>query len=103
MYLGYPDADRETQIIRAKLPELPASAAGQAARIVGALRRLELRKPPSIAETLDWARSLQLSGTAEIGSDQLRAGLPVLLKHQADIVLAREQFAREQADGGLSA
>jgi MoxR-like ATPase len=98
LYLGYPGADREMQIIRAKVPDLAASAAEQAARVVEALRRLDLKKPPSVAEALDWARSLLLSGAGreggagEISSDQVRAGLPVLLKHQADIAVAREHI-----------
>jgi MoxR-like ATPase len=92
LYLGYPGAERELQILRAKVPGLPAPAAQQAARVVEALRRLDLKKPPSVAETLDWARSLLLSGVGEITRDHVRAGLPVLLKHQADIAAAREHI-----------
>jgi MoxR-like ATPase len=92
LYMGYPDVDRERQIIQAKLPGLPASAAEQASRVVEGLRRLDLKKPPSVAETLDWAHSLLLAGVGEIGSHHVRAGLPVLLKHQADIAVAREHL-----------
>ncbi len=90
LYLGYPDPERETQIIRASVPDLPAHVASQAVRVAGALRRMDLKKPPSVAETLDWAQSLLLWGAATVERPEILRGLPVLLKYQGDIETARE-------------
>src|SRR6267142_875555 len=67
-----------------KVPELDAKLAAEAARFVGAIRKLGLRKPPSIAETLDWARALISLGVREFDTNAVRAALGVLLKHEDD-------------------
>ena len=66
------------------MPELDAKLAAEAARFVGAIRKLGLRKPPSIAETLDWARALVRLGVRELDTDAVRTALGVLLKHEDD-------------------
>ncbi|HSZ21588.1 MAG TPA: hypothetical protein VK782_00535, partial [Candidatus Sulfotelmatobacter sp.] len=72
------------KIIELKVPELDAKLAAEAARFVGAIRKLGLRKPPSIAETLDWARALVRLGVRELDTDAVRTALGVLLKHEDD-------------------
>ena len=85
LHLDYPDPDREKQIIEMRVPELGAALAAQAARIVHALRSLDLRKPPSISESIDWARSLVLLGVAELDPAAISRTLPVLVKNHHDL------------------
>jgi MoxR-like ATPase len=85
LHLDYPDAERERQIIELRVPEIRPALAAQAARVVHAMRGLDLRKPPSIAETVDWARSLVLLGVTELDSPVIARTLPVLLKNQPDL------------------
>jgi MoxR-like ATPase len=84
LHLDYPDAERERQIIELRVPDIQAALAARAARVVHAMRGLDLRKPPSIAEAVDWARSLVLLGVTEIDSPVITRTLPVLLKNQPD-------------------
>ena len=92
LYLDYPGPDREREIIRLKVPGLDAALAGQAARIVHALRSLELDKPPSISESVDWARSLVLLGVTALDGAMISRTLPVLLKNKRDIERARSEL-----------
>src|SRR5215475_6941659 len=91
LHLDYPDAERERQIIELRVPDIRPALAAQAARIVHAMRGLDLRKPPSIAESVDWARSLVLLGVTELDSRVITRTLPVLIKNQPD----REQTVTE--------
>jgi MoxR-like ATPase len=84
LHLSYPGAEREQQIIELRVPGIKPALAGQAARVVRALRALDLEKPPSIAESVDWARSLVLLGVTDVDSPALGRTLPVLLKNFRD-------------------
>ena len=84
LFIDFPGAEQERKIIELKVPELDAKLAVEAARFVGAIRKLGLRKPPSIAETLDWARALVRLGVRELDTDAVRLALGVLLKHEDD-------------------
>ena len=92
LHLDYPGPDRERDIIRLRVPGLDAALAGQAARIVHALRALELDKPPSISESIDWARSLILLGVTSLDGAAVSRTLPVLLKNKRDIERARAEL-----------
>ena len=99
LHLDYPSVEREREIVLARVPELPVQLAAEVARIVRSLRLLDLRKAPSVSETIDWARTLVLMGVDTV--DALDAGvtestLHVLLKHRADIATA----ARELENAG---
>jgi MoxR-like ATPase len=94
LHLSYPSLARERDIITARLPGISAQLASQVAGVVAMLRSLDLKKHPSISETIDWARTLMLLGVAEITPQEVTATLHVLLKHQSDI---------EQAAGDLAA
>ncbi len=84
LFIDFPGTEQERKIIELKVPELDAKLATEAARFVGAIRKLGLRKPPSIAETLDWARALVRLGVRELDTDAVRTALGVLLKHEDD-------------------
>src|SRR5208282_2845144 len=86
LFIDFPGTEQERKIIELKVPELDARLAAEAARFVGAIRKLGLRKPPSIAETLDWARALVRLGVRELDTDAVRTALGVLLKHEDDRV-----------------
>ncbi len=86
LFIDFPGTEQERKIIELKVPELDAKLAAEAARFVGAIRKLGLRKPPSIAETLDWARALVRLGVRELDTDAVRTALGVLLKHEDDRV-----------------
>jgi len=85
LHMDYPDLEREQQIVRARIPEIDATLAEQIARVVRTIRALDLKKPPSVSETLDWARTLLLLGVERIDSEVTRKTLSLLLKYQQDI------------------
>ena len=84
LHLDYPDAERERQIIELRVPDIQPALAARAARVVHAMRGLDLRKPPSISESVDWARSLVLLGVTELDPAVINRTLPVLVKNQPD-------------------
>ncbi len=84
LFIDFPGLEQERRIIELKIPELDALLAADAARFVNALRKLGLKKPPSIAETLDWARALLRLGVAQLDAAAIRSALGVLLKHEDD-------------------
>jgi MoxR-like ATPase len=85
LHLGYPSVEREAEIVRLHVPELSAHLADQIAALVAVLRGADLKKPPSISETVDWARTLLALGAAELDGELTRQTLPVLLKYERDI------------------
>jgi len=92
LHIDYPDLDREREIVRAKVPGISEELADQVARIVRSLRTLELRKAPSVSETLDWARTLVLLGVQTIDAAEAKDTLHILLKYQADIERATKEL-----------
>jgi MoxR-like ATPase len=96
LYLGYPTAEREAEIIRLRVPGLEEHLAAEIAALVAELRRVDLKKPPSVAESLDWAMTLLALGAGELSDEIVRQTMPVLLKYQRDIdtALAELSLAR---------
>jgi MoxR-like ATPase len=84
LWLDHPDVARETAILRVRLPGLSARLAGQVASAVAKMRRLELLKPPGVAESLDWARALRLLGADVLSVEAAAASLGALLKYRED-------------------
>ncbi|GAA4320214.1 AAA family ATPase [Klenkia terrae] len=82
--LDYPSAEREREIVLSRVPELAPALAEQLVRTVRALRAMELKKSPSISETLDWAQTLLALGMDTLGTDEVRQTLGVVLKHGSD-------------------
>ena len=97
LYIGYPDVERERDIILSRVPGISTALAEQIAQVVRSLRSLDLKKSPSVSETLDWARTLVILGRKEIGDADTAATLHILLKYQSDIERAtKELFGRSK-------
>jgi MoxR-like ATPase len=94
LHLDYPDVDREREIVRSRVPGVGDRLAEQVAQVVRSLRGLDLKKRPSVSETLDWARTLVILGADDVGPDLVVDHLHVLLKHQSDIELATRELAK---------
>ncbi|WP_163509997.1 AAA family ATPase [Fodinicola acaciae] len=84
VHIGYPSAERELEIVLARVPQAPADLAEQIVRTVHALREMELKKSPSIAETLDWVHTLLALGLDTLDSATVRATLGTVTKHASD-------------------
>jgi len=95
LHVDYPDLDREKEIVLTKVPGVSANLADQIARIVRSIRQLELKKAPSVSETIDWARTLVLLGIDHIDAQQAKETLHILLKYQTDIAKAAKELAVE--------
>src|SRR6478672_13768142 len=92
LHLDYPDLEREKDIVRVRVPEVDDELAEQVARVVRSIRQLELKKAPSISETIDWAKTLLFLGKNEIDPELIGETLHVLLKYQSDIAKARKEL-----------
>jgi MoxR-like ATPase len=95
LHVDYPDPAREQEIVLAKVPGISEHLAAQVARVVRSVRRLELKKPPSVSETLDWARTLVLLGADTVDGERVRDTLHLLLKYQTDIAKAARELTVE--------
>lgn len=84
LFLDYPEPSRELAIVRLRVPGIDAALAERLVTFVGRLRRLDLRKAPSLGETLDWARALLVLGASSLGNDLALDTLGLLLKHEED-------------------
>lgn len=94
LFLDYPDAARELEIIRSKETGLADSLAARLVDIVRGIRELELRKAPSISETVDWARTLAVLGVEELTADVLSTTLNVVVKYERDLKRVMEALPR---------
>ncbi|MFE5977565.1 AAA family ATPase [Streptomyces sp. NPDC056460] len=88
LHIGFPEEELERRIVALKVPGLDDALAASVVRVVGALRAMDLRKVPSVSETIDWARTLLALGADRLDELVVRETLGVLLKHQEDIVRA---------------
>jgi MoxR-like ATPase len=93
LHIDYPELEREKAIVMTRVPEISDHLADQIVRIVRSLRSLELKKHPSVSETLDWARTLVLLGADSIGAEQARDTLHILLKYRTDIEKAAKELS----------
>ena len=93
LHVDYPDLEREKEIVLNKVPDISENLADQIARIVRSIRQLDLKKPPSVSETLDWARTLMLLGIETIDADEAKETLHILLKYQTDIAKAAKELS----------
>ncbi|HKG37819.1 MAG TPA: MoxR family ATPase [Conexibacter sp.] len=104
LWLDYPDVEHELQIVRLHTPELSETIARKLVGIVQEVRELDLKKPPSIAESIDWARALLLLGAEDLDAKMFRETMSVIVKHRADLdtVAARVGVRLEGAPDGAA-
>ncbi|MEW5985172.1 MAG: MoxR family ATPase [Chloroflexota bacterium] len=100
LYINYPNLNAELEIVRLKVPDLNPNLARQAVEVVQQLRNMDLRKVPSVSETLDWARALVALNAKAIDEETLRHTLTVLLKYEADVQKARRMIGSGGNGGG---
>ncbi len=93
LHIDYPEMEREKEIVLTKVPEITENLADQVARIVRSIRNLELKKAPSVSETLDWARTLVLLGVDQIDAETATDTVNILLKYRSDIDKAIKEFS----------
>jgi MoxR-like ATPase len=99
LHIDYPELEREKEIVLTRVPGVTEHLADKIARIVRSIRQLELKKAPSVSETLDWARTLVLLGIDSIDAQQAKETLHILLKYQTDIAKAAKELS---VDAGKS-
>ncbi len=92
LHIDYPTLEREREIVLARVPGISEHLADEIVRIVRSIRSLELKKSPSVSETLDWARTLLLLGVQSIDAEQAKSTLHILLKYQSDIAKAAKEL-----------
>ena len=94
LFIDYPSVEQELNVVRLKVPELAPKLARQAVELVHRLRNLDLRKSPSISETLDWAKALVTLNARSLDRETLETTLSVLLKHESDLQRVRAELER---------
>jgi len=91
LWLDYPTTEHELEIVRLHAPELPEKVAQRLVEVVQMVRELDLKKPPSIAESIDWARALLLLGADDIDQDVFRDTMSIIVKHRTDLDTVAER------------
>ncbi len=91
LWLDYPALEHELEIVRLHAPELPETVARKLVEVVHMVRELDLKKPPSIAESIDWARALLLLGADDVDATVLRSTMSIIVKHRTDIDVVAER------------
>jgi len=100
--INYPDHEEELSIVRMRVPQLNARIAQQVVDVVQNLRQMDLKKHPSVAETLDWAKALVMLNADALDEQTLENTLTVLLKHESDVQRARREGGNLMRRGGIS-
>ncbi len=98
LFIDYPTHEAEMNIVKMRVPELSHKLARQTVDVVQSMRRLDLKKNPSVSETIDWAKALVMLNADSIDEKTLETTLTVLLKHESDVQKARRQIMRGQND-----
>jgi len=91
LWLDYPNLEHELEIVRLHAPELDAQVARKLVEVIGMVRELDLKKPPSIAESIDWARALLLLGARDIDEPTFRETLSIIVKHRTDLDIVADR------------
>jgi MoxR-like ATPase len=99
LWLDYPDLEHELEIVRLHTPELPEAVGRKLVEVVAMVRDLDLKKPPSIAESIDWARALLLLGAQDIDTRVFNETMSVIVKHRTDIDLVSERVGIKLGGG----
>jgi MoxR-like ATPase len=101
LWLDYPTVERELEIVRLHAPELSEQMARKLVEVVHMVRSLDLKKPPSIAESIDWARALLLLGAEDVDGAVLERTMSIIVKHRTDLDLVAERVGVKLSDGLL--
>jgi MoxR-like ATPase len=91
LWIDYPSLEHELEIVRLHAPELPEQVARRLVEIVAMVRDLDLKKPPSIAESIDWARALLLLGATDIDRETFNETMSIIVKHRTDLDIVAER------------
>ncbi|MBW3652518.1 MAG: MoxR family ATPase, partial [Actinobacteria bacterium] len=102
-WLDYPQLEHELEIVRLHVPRLQETIARKLVEIVSMVRDLDLKKPPSIAESIDWARALLLLGAQDIDADVFRETLSIIVKHRTDLDIVAERVGLKLGPASVSA
>jgi MoxR-like ATPase len=102
LWLDYPEFEHELEIVRLHTPELGEEITRRLVEVVQMVRELDLKKPPSIAESIDWARALLLLGAHDLDQDTFRQTMSVIVKHRADLDVVAERVGVRLAAGASS-
>ncbi|HWH43710.1 MAG TPA: hypothetical protein VNT32_03175, partial [Thermoleophilaceae bacterium] len=100
LWLDYPDVERELEIVRLHSPEVAETVARRLVEIVHMVRALDLKKPPSIAESIDWARALLLLGADDVDQAVFERTMNIIVKHRTDLDVVAERVG-VKLSGGL--
>ena len=99
LWLDYPDVERELEIVRLHAPDLDEHVVRKLVEVVHMVRALDLKKPPSIAESIDWARALLLLGAEDVDRAVLEKTMSIIVKHRTDLDLVAERVGVKLGDG----
>ena len=102
LWLDYPDIERELEIVRLHSPELPESLGRRLVEVIHQVRQLDLKKPPSIAESIDWARALILLGADDIDQAVFERTMNIIVKHRTDLDVVAERVGVKLTGGIVS-
>jgi MoxR-like ATPase len=101
LWLDYPDVERELEIVRLHAPELQETVARKLVEVIHMVRGLDLKKPPSIAESIDWARALLMLGADDIDGSVFERTMSIIVKHRTDLDVVAERVGVKLNDGVL--
>jgi MoxR-like ATPase len=102
-WIGHPSLEREIDIVKVRVPGVPERLAAQAAAFVRGLRRLDLAKPPGVAETIDWARALTALGRQELDAEVVEQTLGSVLKYHEDLLAVRDDALQQLVEEARAA
>jgi MoxR-like ATPase len=103
LWLDYPSVERELEIVQLHAPELDQGIARKLVEVIHMVRALDLKKPPSIAESIDWARALLLLGAEDVDRPVLEKTMSIIIKHRTDLDLVAERVGVKLGDGVFGA
>jgi len=99
LWLDYPSLEHELEIVRLHTPDLDEALGRRLVEVVAMVRDLDLKKPPSIAESIDWARALLLLGAQDIDADTFKETMSVIVKHRTDLDIVTERIGVKLGSG----
>ncbi len=101
LWLDYPDNAREVEIVRLHVPEIDQQVAERLVEVIDMVRQLDVKKPPSISESIDWARTLMLLGADQIDQKVFKDTMSIIVKHRTDLDLVAERVGVKLGNGNL--